>query len=446
MTTDRRTTPPNSEPAGTRRRRPPGSPAASDAEMAARLRLAVPAPVAPAAPAGGRGRDVVAGVGARHRRAPGDAHARRARRVRAGAAAEHDQDRRGSRGGGARGPPRGRQRRPHRAGACSPPRAARPRIAAGRCATPISCAACVALSDDERAQLDDARRACSNIWWSSHDRGCASVAGTTFRSLHMRNYRLYFTGQIISVSGTWMQSVALAWLVVALPRAPEPTRRRPRDHPGPAVPAHAALRGVGRARRRPGRQAPPVVLRRRYRAPGAWRWLLGLLVLIGTGPAGSAHLWEVYLLSLLLGVVNMFDNPARQTFVIEMVGKSDLPNAVSLNSIVMNGARVIGPAIGGVLIATVGLGVCFLANAASYVAVDRGAGAHAPLRAAPSRACGAWQGPAARGAALRVAHPEPARPAHPGVRGRAARLQLHRDPAPAGPGDLPRRRRDLRHA
>ena len=65
----------------------------------------------------------------------------------------------------------------------------------------------------------------------------------------------------------------------------------------------------------------------------------------------------------------MFDNPARQTFVIEMVGKDDLPNAVSLNSIVMNGARVIGPAIGGVLIATVGLGVCFLANAASYVAV-----------------------------------------------------------------------------
>ena len=92
-------------------------------------------------------------------------------------------------------------------------------------------------------------------------------------------------------------------------------------------------------------------------------------MLIGPGPAGSAHLWEVYLLSLLLGVVNMFDNPARQTFVIEMVGKDDLPNAVSLNSIVMNGARVIGPAIGGVLIATVGLGVCFLVNAASYVAV-----------------------------------------------------------------------------
>ena len=92
-------------------------------------------------------------------------------------------------------------------------------------------------------------------------------------------------------------------------------------------------------------------------------------MLVGHGPAGSAHLWEVYLLSLLLGVVNMFDNPARQTFVIEMVGKDDLSNAVSLNSIVMNGARVIGPAIGGVLIATVGLGVCFLVNAASYVAV-----------------------------------------------------------------------------
>ena len=92
-------------------------------------------------------------------------------------------------------------------------------------------------------------------------------------------------------------------------------------------------------------------------------------MLVGAGPQGSAHLWEVYALSLALGVVNLFDNPARQTFVIEMVGKDDLANAVSLNSIVMNGARVIGPAIGGVLIATVGLGICFLFNAASYGAV-----------------------------------------------------------------------------
>src|ERR1700722_18358195 len=122
-----------------------------------------------------------------------------------------------------------------------------------------------------------------------------------------------------------------------------------------------------------GRVAAPVDKRRLLVATqisaGCLALLLGLLVLIGPGPAGSAHLWEVYLLSLFIGVVNLFDNPTRQAFVVEMVGRDDLPNAVSLNSIVMNGARVIGPAIGGALIATVGLAVCFEVNAASYIAV-----------------------------------------------------------------------------
>jgi MFS family permease len=80
-------------------------------------------------------------------------------------------------------------------------------------------------------------------------------------------------------------------------------------------------------------------------------------------------LWQVYLLAGLLGVVNLFDNPARQTFMLEMVGRDDLPNAVSLNSVVMNAARVVGPAIGGVIITIFGLGICFFVNAASYVAV-----------------------------------------------------------------------------
>ena len=80
-------------------------------------------------------------------------------------------------------------------------------------------------------------------------------------------------------------------------------------------------------------------------------------------------MWEVYLISTLFGVVNLFDNPARQTFVSEMVGRDLMPNAISLNSVVMNSARVIGPAIGGILIFAVGLAACFLFNAASYVAV-----------------------------------------------------------------------------
>jgi MFS family permease len=85
--------------------------------------------------------------------------------------------------------------------------------------------------------------------------------------------------------------------------------------------------------------------------------------------AGAAALWNVYLLAFLLGCVNVVDNPARQTFVLEMVGRDDLQNAVGLNSVVMNTSRVVGPAIGGILIATVGLTACFFLNAASYVAV-----------------------------------------------------------------------------
>ncbi len=193
------------------------------------------------------------------------------------------------------------------------------------------------------------------------------VADTTFRSLRTRNYRLYFTGQIISVSGTWMQSVALAWLVV---HYLAPVHERGVDLgitlalqflPMLLFGAWGGLVADRVDKRR--------LLVMTQTSAGALALLLGLLVLVGAGPQGSAHLWEVYVLSLGLGVVNLFDNPARQTFVIEMVGKDDLANAVSLNSIVMNGARVIGPAIGGVLIATVGLGICFLANAASYGAV-----------------------------------------------------------------------------
>ena len=84
---------------------------------------------------------------------------------------------------------------------------------------------------------------------------------------------------------------------------------------------------------------------------------------------GHAAVWNVYLMSVLLGFVNVVDNPARQTFVLEMVGREDLPNAVSLNSVVMNSSRVVGPAIGGVLIAAFGIAPCFYINAASYVAV-----------------------------------------------------------------------------
>lgn len=184
------------------------------------------------------------------------------------------------------------------------------------------------------------------------------AARQTFSSLRIRNFRLYFTAQLISVSGTWMQSVAQAWLVLHLT--------------GSGVDLGIVV----------GLQFLPMLLlgpfgglvadrtnKRRLlfatqTAGGVLALALGLLVVTDT-----VVLWQVYLLAGLLGVVNLFDNPARQTFMLEMVGRDDLPNAVSLNAVVMNASRVVGPAIGGVIITVFGLGVCFFVNAASYVAV-----------------------------------------------------------------------------
>jgi MFS family permease len=180
----------------------------------------------------------------------------------------------------------------------------------------------------------------------------------TFRSLRQRNYRLYFFGQIVSVSGTWMQTIAQAWLVLRLTGS------------GVSLGVTAAL------------QFTPMLLFGSFGGLIADRLdkrklLLGTQVTAGLlalalgiiTAAGAAALWNVYLLALLLGCVNVVDNPARQTFVLEMVGRDDLQNAVGLNSVVMNTSRVVGPAIGGILIATVGLTACFFLNAASYVAV-----------------------------------------------------------------------------
>jgi MFS family permease len=187
----------------------------------------------------------------------------------------------------------------------------------------------------------------------------AAARRRTFAALAVRNYRLYFTGQVISVSGTWMQTVAQTYLILF------------RLH-GTGVDVAVAI----------GLQFLPLlllgpfggliadrldkrkVLYATQSTAGLLALALGLLVI-----THSIDLGLVFALSGLLGVVNLFDNPARQTFVSEMVGLELLPNAVSLNSVVMNSARVIGPAIGGVLILTLGVSVCFLVNATSYAAV-----------------------------------------------------------------------------
>ncbi len=185
-----------------------------------------------------------------------------------------------------------------------------------------------------------------------------AAGAQTFRSLHVRNYRLYFTAQLISVSGTWMQTIAQAWLVLRLT--------------GSGVDLGVVT----------GLQFLPMLLLGPYGGLAADRFdkrhllyvtqAAGGVLALTLGILDVTHvvaLWQIYVLATLLGVVNLFDNPARQTFVMEMVGRDDLPNAVSLNTVVMNASRVIGPAIGGVVIVVVGLEACFFVNAASYVAV-----------------------------------------------------------------------------
>ena len=183
----------------------------------------------------------------------------------------------------------------------------------------------------------------------------------TFRSLRVRNYRIYFLAQIVSVSGTWMQSVAQAWLVLRL----APPSRQGIDLGVVTALQFLPMLLFGTYG---GLVADRVDKRRLLYATQSTAGVLALVLGLLTS-VGAVELWMVFLLATGLGFVNLVDNPARQTFVIEMVGRDDLPNAVSLNSVVMNASRVIGPAIGGALIAVVGLAPCFEVNAASYLAV-----------------------------------------------------------------------------
>ena len=185
-----------------------------------------------------------------------------------------------------------------------------------------------------------------------------AVAIRTFRSLRVRNYRLYFAGQVVSMTGTWMQWVAQGWLVLRLTGS------------GLMVGLVTAL------------QFLPMLLGGAYggvvadrvdkrklligtqSTAGVLALILGLLVVTNT-----VQLWMVFALAFTLGLVNAIDNPTRQSFVSQMVGRDEVTNAVSLNSVLANGTRVVGPAVAGFLIAGVGIGLCFLINAASYVAV-----------------------------------------------------------------------------
>jgi MFS family permease len=181
------------------------------------------------------------------------------------------------------------------------------------------------------------------------------------RALRYRNFRLFTSGQLISLIGTWMQTVAQSWLVYRLT-------------------GHAAMLGIvafaGQF---------PVFLLATVGGMAADRMRAHTLVVLTQSASlvltlilalltltGHVHLWHIITTSLLLGVVNAFDIPARQVFVAQTVERTDLMNAIALNSSMFNGARIVGPAVAGILVASVGEGWCFLINSVSYVAVIAG--------------------------------------------------------------------------
>ncbi len=188
--------------------------------------------------------------------------------------------------------------------------------------------------------------------------GARVAANRTFRSLYVRNYRLYFVGQAVSMAGTWMQAVAQAWLVLQLTGSGLAVGLSTALQFGPIL----VLGPFG------GVLADRLDKRRILMTTQAAMALLALVLGVLT-VAGVVEVWMVYVLAGAYGLVTAIDNPARQSFVFEMVGREDLANAVSLNSVLLNAARVVGPAVAGVLIATVGTGPCFLLNAGSFVAV-----------------------------------------------------------------------------
>src|SRR5208283_3711347 len=180
----------------------------------------------------------------------------------------------------------------------------------------------------------------------------------TLRALQYRNYRLFFAGQLISLIGTWMQNVAQAWLVYRLTGSP------------------VLLGAAGFCAQIPVFLLAPVggVVADRYNrhrlviATQTAAMLLAF-VLAALTLSGTVRVWHIFVLASLLGVVNSFDIPARQSFIVGLVAKPDLINAIALNSSMFNASRVVGPAIAGILVASIGEGWCFFANGASYIAV-----------------------------------------------------------------------------
>jgi len=182
-----------------------------------------------------------------------------------------------------------------------------------------------------------------------------------FRALRYRNFQLFISGQLISLIGTWMQTLAQSWLVYRMTHS-------------------AALLGeVGFASQIPVLFLGPVAgmladrySRRQIVIGTQVAMMLQALAMAVLTLTHTIQVWQIFLLALLLGICNAFDIPARQSFFVEMVGNEDLMNAIALNSSMFNVARSVGPAIAGILVAALGEGLCFLLNGLSFIAVISG--------------------------------------------------------------------------
>lgn len=179
------------------------------------------------------------------------------------------------------------------------------------------------------------------------------------RALRHRNYKLFFSGQLISLTGTWMQTLAVGWLVYRLSNSP------------------FMLGLVGFASQIPTLFLSPfagVLLDRwnKHKTIVVTQilFMLQALIFAYLVISGNIHIWEIVFLNIFTGMINGFDIPARQSFVVEMIeDRDDLGNAIALNSSMFNAARLIGPSIAGLLISALGEGICFLLNGLSYLAV-----------------------------------------------------------------------------
>jgi len=220
------------------------------------------------------------------------------------------------------------------------------------------------------------------------------AAGATFRSLHIRNYRLFFFGQMVSLVGSWMQTVAIGWLVYTITGSPTQI--------GVVIAVQFIPTLFGSI---PGGLIADRFDKRKVLIGTQTALALQAAVLTAVAISGAATLPVLYVLAFVQGSITTLDNPTRQSFVTEMVGRDELANAVGLNSAMFNTARILGPALGGLLIQLVGTTTCFALNAVSFLAVIGGLVAMRPselYRGAPA--------PRAKGqlrAGLRYAWDEP---------------------------------------